>query len=106
MRAKNGVGLSPEEPLPLLVGGGVGIRTGVAVSPWNDWNGVRDGSTLRVGVGVGVGVLPGREEVGVGVGVGVGLGVGVDVGVGVGVGLGVGVAQVVGRTAELLVYGP
>lgn len=33
MRAKNGVGLSPEEPLPLVVGGGVGTRTGVAVSP-------------------------------------------------------------------------
>ena len=42
----------------------------MAVSPWNDWN----------GVGVGVGLWVGVE---VGVGVGVGLGVGVGVGVGV-----------------------
>jgi hypothetical protein len=48
MRAKNGVGLSPEEPLPLLVGGGVRTRTAVAVTP------------LTTLVGAGVAVAPSR----------------------------------------------
>ncbi len=67
--ARSGIELPPEESLPVLVGGGVNTWTGVAVSPWNDWNGVLEGS-------VGVAVSPWNDWNGVGVGFRVGVGVG------------------------------
>ena len=65
--ANSGLELPPEPSLPDVVGGGVVVWPGVAVSPWNDWNGVEHGvvssatsiwSAHGVEVTIGVAVSP------------------------------------------------
>src|ERR1035437_423588 len=49
-RAKRGVELLVEPSPPVLVGGGVVISRGVAVSPWKIWNGVDVAAPVGVAV--------------------------------------------------------
>ena len=48
--------LSEADPTPVLVGGGVLVRTGAAVTARTDWDGV------AVGAGVGAGVAAGSPQ--------------------------------------------
>jgi hypothetical protein len=81
--ANNGLESVPEPVPSVLVGGGVVVEAGVAVSPWNDWNGVAHGDAVTtaagssrarvgqaVGVEAGVAVSPWKDWNAVGQGVG------------------------------------
>ena len=84
--AMRGVEPLPEEPLPVLVGGGVEPWTGVAVSPWNDWNGDE----------LGMAVSPWKDWNGVGFAGSVGRAVGGAVISSVGAALLIGLAVTIG----------